>query len=103
MLRSLLTQVDNDFLDLAGKLERHVVILAYGRAGVFSDIEGFIDRETNWNCSVDPPLRDLFAVDTNRAGPTSAEAAAIVFKVEDNRVLTGRYRILSRDLVVRNV
>ena len=40
-----------DLCDLAGKLERHPVdvILDDGCAGVFADVEGLIEGETNWN------------------------------------------------------
>jgi hypothetical protein len=47
--RLLFTEADDDFLDLSSEFEWSVVILAHRRARVLADVEGFIQRETNWH------------------------------------------------------
>ncbi len=37
----LLTEVDDELLDLAGELERHVIVFAYRRACILANIKGF--------------------------------------------------------------
>lgn len=59
---SFFTEVDDDFLDLAGELERNVVVLAHRRASVLADVEGFIQRETNGHGATDATFGNLLAI-----------------------------------------
>ena len=96
-------EVDDDFLDLARELERHIVVQVHRRARVFAHVEGFIQGEAEGHGPVDPPLGDLLAVHADRAGAAFADAAAVILEVEDNGVLAGLQGILGRDAVVGDI
>ena len=55
-----LAQVDDNFLDLARKFERHIIVQAHGCSRVLAHVEGFIKGEAQGHGPVDPPLGDLF-------------------------------------------
>ena len=101
--RSLVAEVDDDFLDLAGEFERHVVVLAHGRAGVFADVEGFIKLKRPGMVALMRPCSHLLAVHAERAGAALADAAAVVFEVKNNGVLAGCKGVLGRNVEVRDV
>src|SRR5512139_1461833 len=83
----LSAKVDGDFLDLSGEFERHVVILADGRASVFANVKSFVCAEPVGNGGLDAALGHLLAVDAQRAGAALAHATAVILEVEHKRVV----------------
>src|SRR3990172_9433388 len=69
-------QPDDDAVDFARELERHVVVLADRRAGVLADIQRFIDRDAERDGALDPALGDLLVVHRQRGRAAFADAAA---------------------------
>src|SRR6266436_5767211 len=63
-------QLDCDFLQVAGKLERYLIILADWCAGVFADVQCLIRRDSERNCTFDPALGHLPSVHHQRRGAT---------------------------------
>jgi hypothetical protein len=73
------TELDLDFLKLAGELERHlrIVIVDHWRSGVLA----FVEREfTNGGGLLDSIFGDLLAIHLEGSKATSAKSAAIVFE-----------------------
>ena len=83
-------EVDDYLLDLAGELERHVIVCTHRRSGVFTDIETFVERETTRDRLFDAGLSDLLAVHREGSCSALADSAAIVLEVQNNGVLAGR-------------
>src|SRR6516225_11532656 len=67
-LKSALADFNDDFVDLARELERHVVIKVHRRAGILADIETFLEREPDRNSLLESPLRHFPAIHRKRRG-----------------------------------
>src|SRR5262249_11799565 len=61
-------QLDHYLIELAAELERHLVgvVLDNRRAGVLADVEGFVERETNTDGTLDVTFGHLLAVHAER-------------------------------------
>ena len=93
------------FRERSGKAERHFVsiLLQHRGSGVLSDIEGFIEGETDPYRLRNTTLRDLLFVDQQRRGRCFSDAATIVFELDADDMITGRDRLVGRntELVLR--
>src|SRR5689334_4684861 len=70
---------DRQLVDLAGELERHLIILVVDRvASVGPDIEGLVDRKYERDRALHCLRRDHLAVHLEGAGAAASEAAQIV-------------------------
>jgi hypothetical protein len=79
-------QLDGDFLQVAGEFERHLIILADRRTGVFADVQRLIRRDAERNGSLDPALGHLPSVHRQRRGAAFAQAAAVIIEVNQDGV-----------------
>src|ERR1700757_4694796 len=77
----------SQLVDRAGKAERQFVAVVYARAGIHSNVEGFIKRHEEWNRVLHLLLRQHFAVDRQHAGTALTKAWPVVFEIEDDAVL----------------
>src|SRR5213594_4053355 len=83
-------QLDRHRSDLAGKLERDLVRFGHRRAFVDTDVGALVGREHATLGALDPPRRNLLAVDEERALAALAEAASVVRELEADGCLPGR-------------
>ena len=77
-----LSQLHRHLLQPARELERHVVVARHRRTRVLAHVEALVQRDADRDRALDPPLRDLRAIDAERAGAALAYAAAVVAEVE---------------------
>src|SRR3990172_107410 len=90
-------QPDDDAVEAARELERHVVVLADRRAGVLTDIQRFIDRDAERDGALDPALGDLLVVHRQRGRAAFADAAAVILEVKQDDMLAGRELVRAGD------
>src|SRR5438876_12173202 len=70
-----LAQFDYGLLEIAGELERHVIVFADGRAGVLAAVERLIEREAESERALDAARGHRLAVHLDRAFASLAQAA----------------------------
>src|SRR5260370_435995 len=91
--------MDNKRVERPGELERHLcrIILNHGRSGVLAGVHGLVQREAHPDRVLNASLRYLLAVNAERAKAAFAEAAAVVFELECDRVVPGVSRRVTSD------
>ena len=77
-----------------------LVLLQHRRSRVLSDIEGFVERETDPYCLRNRTLGDLLFVHEQRRRRRLADTAALIFKSNPNDVIASRERSVGTDTVL---
>src|SRR5579871_4067561 len=88
------TEIDNDFVQGACELERHLVVFADRCSGVFADVEGLIYRGAERNRSAQSAARGFLAINAQCHKAAFADAASVIFEVDSDGVLAGPQRVL---------
>src|SRR5262249_55031751 len=76
-----------------------LVFLEHWGAGVFSDVEGLVERKADPDRLRNAPLGDPFFIDQQGRGRSLADAATVIGELDANDVVAGRQRLIRSYLV----
>src|SRR5450755_900651 len=89
-------QLEGYLVELAGKAERHLVILVVDwRAGIHADIKGFVNRHEDGSGMRYFLGADFLVVHLQDAGATFTETGAFVSEVKHDSVFARRERLFT--------
>src|SRR5206468_12450 len=80
-------ELKGQFVDCAGELKRKGVAVVDSRPGVASDVERLVDGHKDGNRVRDLLFGQFLAIDREHTSATLARAGAVIFEIEDERVL----------------
>src|SRR5208283_472695 len=84
-----LSEPDHHLIQLARKLEWHMVVFAYGCTGIFTNIEGLVHRDAERNTPRQLLFCNFLSVHGQRSESALANPTTVVFEIKFDGVFPG--------------
>src|SRR5271166_5039244 len=90
-----LSEPDHHLIQLARKLEWHMVVFAYGCTGIFTNVEGLVRRDAERNSSRQLLFGNFLSVYGQRSESTLANPTTVVLEIKVDGVFPGSQSFLA--------